>query len=92
MLGLAMSDELPLILLPGLGADARMFSSLRNGLPQLVTPAWIEPLRGETIAQYARRYAPLIDPVVPVLSAGRHLVVSWRRNWLYYFPTCEPAL
>ncbi len=70
MLGLSMTDELPLILLPGLGADARMFSSLRNGLPQLVTPAWIEPLRGETIAQYARRYAPTIDPGRPCFIGG----------------------
>jgi pimeloyl-ACP methyl ester carboxylesterase len=65
-----MSDELPLILLPGLGADARMFSSLRHGLPQLVTPAWIEPLPGETIAQYAKRYAPIIDPGRPFFIGG----------------------
>lgn len=65
-----MSDELPLILLPGLGADARMFSSLRSGLPQMKTPAWIEPVRGETIAQYAARYAPVIDPGRPFFIGG----------------------
>lgn len=65
-----MTDPLPLILLPGLGADARMFSSLRSGLPQMVTPPWIEPVRGESIAQYAARFAPIIDPGRPCFIGG----------------------
>lgn len=68
--GLSMSDELPLIMLPGLGADARMFSSMRAGLPQMITPPWIEPIRGESIADYARRFAPIINPGRPCFIGG----------------------
>lgn len=65
-----MTDDTPLILLPGLGADARMFSALHSGLPQLVTPPWIEPLRRETVAGYARRFAAVIDPGRPCFIGG----------------------
>ena len=30
--------DAPLILLPGMGADARMFAPLQTALPQLITP------------------------------------------------------
>lgn len=66
----SMADTRPLILLPGLGADGRMFNSIRPGLPQLVTPAWIEPLRHESIADYAQRYARQIDPGRPCYIGG----------------------
>ena len=65
-----MTDDTPLILLPGLGADARMFSAIHSGLPQLVTPPWIEPLRGESVAGYARRFAAVIDPGRPCFIGG----------------------
>ena len=54
--------DAPLILLPGMGADARMFAPLRSTLPQLVTPVWIEPERGESLVAYARRLAKVVDP------------------------------
>jgi pimeloyl-ACP methyl ester carboxylesterase len=60
----------PLILLPGLGTDGRMFSSLKNRLPQIVTPEWIEPMRGESLVEYARRFAPVIDPGRPCFIGG----------------------
>ena len=65
-----MPDDIPLILLPGLGADGRMFSSLQSGLPQLITPPWIKPVRGESVAEYARRFAPVIDPGRPCFIGG----------------------
>ena len=65
-----MTDDTPLILLPGLGADARMFSALHSDLAQLVTPPWIEPLRGESVAGYARRFAAVIDPGRPCFIGG----------------------
>ncbi|MCC7290939.1 MAG: alpha/beta fold hydrolase [Phycisphaerales bacterium] len=44
-----------LILLPGLGADGRVFDAQR-GLPvEVVTPPWIEPLVDEPLASYAER-------------------------------------
>ena len=65
-----MNAQLPLVLLPGLGADARMFSSIRNGLPQTVTPPWIRPDHRESVADYARRFAPIIDPGRPFFIGG----------------------
>ncbi len=63
-------NELPLILLPGLGADARMFSSLAAGLPPIVTPRWIEPHHRESLVDYARRFARVIDPGQPCFIGG----------------------
>ncbi len=68
-----MSEADPLILLPGMGADARMFSSLRGELPQIVTPPWIEPRPRESLVDYARRFAPMIDPGRPFFIGGASL-------------------
>lgn len=66
-----MSDtDAPLILLPGMGADARMFAPLRTALPQLVTPNWIEPERNEPLSVYARRLAQMVDPGRPCFVGG----------------------
>ncbi len=65
-----MDEPDPLILLPGMGADARMFSALRNDLPQLVTPAWIESSRRESLIDYSRRLAKVIDPGQPCFVGG----------------------
>ena len=60
----------PLLLFPGLGADARMFAPLRSAIPQLVTPNWIEPERRESLVSYARRLADTIDPGRPCFIGG----------------------
>lgn len=65
-----MTTDLPLILLPGLGADARMFSSLATLLPSVTTPPWIEPQRRESLVDYARRFAGVIDPGKPFYIGG----------------------
>lgn len=64
------TDLAPLILLPGMGADARMFSAIRDHLPQVVTPPWIAPRRNESVVEYARRYAQVIDPGRPFFIGG----------------------
>ncbi len=46
-----------LILFPGLGADGRMFSGLRNPCRALETPSLPVPARTESMEQYARRVA-----------------------------------
>lgn len=53
-----------------MGADARMFAPLRSDLPQLVTPDWIEPERGESLVAYARRLAKAVDPGRPCYVGG----------------------
>lgn len=65
-----MADEIPVILLPGMGADAGMFAAIRRELPQVVTPPWIAPVRGESIGSYARRFAKVIDPGGPCFIGG----------------------
>lgn len=34
----------PLILMSGMGADARVFAKQTEAIPQITVPAWIEPL------------------------------------------------
>jgi pimeloyl-ACP methyl ester carboxylesterase len=68
-----MNEAEPLILLPGMGADARMFSALRGGLPGIVTPAWITPRPHESLVEYARRFAGTIDPGRPCFIGGASL-------------------
>lgn len=62
--------QCPLILLPGLGCDARMFSPQRAAFPELIVPQWIPPERKEPLAHYAARFAKVIDPGVPCFLGG----------------------
>ena len=54
--------ETRLILLPGLGADGRLFEEQRRAFPGLITPAWIEPRDDESLRDYARRFAAHLGP------------------------------
>src|SRR4051794_26086142 len=47
------TDEPPIILLPGMAADARLFRLQRAALSGLVTPDWIEPRGREPLGVYA---------------------------------------
>lgn len=53
--------EMPLILLSGLAADARIFTPQKIVFPQLQCPGWLEPERAETIHDYAGRLAETLD-------------------------------
>lgn len=64
------SHDLPIILLPGMGADERLFSSQIAAFPNIVIPKWIPPRKHESLRDYAARYAPLIDPKRPCLVGG----------------------
>lgn len=46
-----------IVLLPGLGADARLFDPQRRAFPGLEVPDWLEPAARETLPAYARRMA-----------------------------------
>lgn len=50
------------VLLPGLGADARQFDPQRAAFPHLEAHTWVPHEAGETLADYARRFAPRIVP------------------------------
>lgn len=53
-----------------MGADHRVFTSQSRKFPSLVVPKWIQPLRGESIAHYAERFAKQIDPGCPCIIGG----------------------
>jgi pimeloyl-ACP methyl ester carboxylesterase len=63
------SREEPLILLPGMGADERVFRLQAVDFPRLLVPRWIPPGAGESLSQYAKRMAAHVDP-------GRQCVVG----------------
>lgn len=65
-----MNDPLPLILLPGMGADERLFAPQRAALPYLRIAAWIEPYPRESLGCYAGRLARGIDPGRPCIVGG----------------------
>ncbi|HEY7863014.1 MAG TPA: alpha/beta fold hydrolase [Thermoanaerobaculia bacterium] len=62
-----------LILLPGLGADARMFDPLREAGLDFESPAWIAPRATERLTEYAARFAEKIRSEEPVVLGGASL-------------------
>lgn len=59
-----MTNSEKIYLLPGLGADHRLFNYQSQALPEVVVPEWLPPNEGECLSQYAQRWAqslPLKD-------------------------------
>ncbi len=65
-----MPKELPLILLPGMGADRRLFQAQAAAFENLITPDWIPPEPRDTLASYAARLAKAADPAGPCFVGG----------------------
>lgn len=61
---------LPLILLPGLGTDARLYALQKTAFPELIVPEWLPPKWNESLPQYAARMARAVDPGVPCYIGG----------------------
>jgi hypothetical protein len=59
-----------LILLPGLGADARLFAPQAAAFKQLEVPEWLVPRRGESLEDFGRRMAAP-SSMAARLPAGR---------------------
>lgn len=55
-------NDLPIILVPGMGADFRVFDGLTSIIDGIVVPEWITPVDEESIGDYAGRWAKVIDP------------------------------
>jgi pimeloyl-ACP methyl ester carboxylesterase len=65
-----MNTPLPLILLAGMGADARLFEQQIRAFPQIVVPNWIPPQPDDSIASYAKRLADELKITGPCLVGG----------------------
>ena len=65
---------MPVVLLSGMAADARLFAAQSAVFPSLRVQPWIAPLPGESLRGYAARLAPLIDPGVPFVVGGASFV------------------
>ena len=65
-----MKNDSPLILFSGMGADERVFAEQKKAISVLSVPPWIEPKPDESLASYAARWAPQIDPGLPCFIGG----------------------
>lgn len=63
-------EDVPIILLPGMAADERMFAAQVAAFPNLHVQPWVPPLPRESLRGYAARLVPLIDPGRPCLVGG----------------------
>ena len=65
-----MGKAVELILLPGLGADHRLFTPQAAVFDNLTIPPWIPPEHGESLQQYASRLAETIEHKGPYVLGG----------------------
>jgi pimeloyl-ACP methyl ester carboxylesterase len=58
------------VLLPGLGADRRLFELQKKAFPELVVPGWLSPRPRETLAAYAKRLSEDAAYSAPLYLGG----------------------
>ncbi|MBN2024252.1 MAG: alpha/beta fold hydrolase [Pirellulales bacterium] len=63
------TPPIQLVLLPGLGADARLFRP-QAAVFGVVVPPWIPPRRSESLPDYAERLAGTVDVRRPFILGG----------------------
>lgn len=61
---------MPLVCLPGLACDARLFAAQRARFPNLHVPEWLPPLRGDTLESYAGRMSQRLPGGGPLHLLG----------------------
>ncbi|MBU4460759.1 MAG: alpha/beta hydrolase [Verrucomicrobia bacterium] len=61
---------MPVILLPGMGADNEVFSRQMEEIPGVVIPGWLAPRESESLPAYAARLAVAVDPGRPCYIGG----------------------
>ncbi|MBN1908400.1 MAG: alpha/beta hydrolase [Pirellulales bacterium] len=66
-------SDMSIVLLPGLGADERLFGPQAAALERVVVPAWIPPRRQETLSEYARRLGETLDVPRQFILGGSSL-------------------
>ena len=65
-----MSESPRLVLLPGMGADERMFEEQRAAFPGLIVPPWLPARKRESLRDYAARMAETIRVERPFYLGG----------------------
>lgn len=68
------SDTTRLVLMPGLGGDARMYSAQIAAFPGTIVAAWLPPLRDEPLREYAVRMAA--QPALRGVRAGEFVLAG----------------
>lgn len=63
-----------IVLIPGLGADQRLFEPQRSAFPDLISPSWLDPQSNESLASYASRLAARVRESLP--SDQRPLILG----------------
>ena len=58
------------MLFSGLGADESVFRRQKEAFPELVTPAWQQPLPHESLTDYCERWAADLCPLRPRFLGG----------------------
>lgn len=64
------STTTPIVLVPGMAADASMFEPQASAVGGLVVADWIEPRARETLGEYAKRLAESVDASPDCLLGG----------------------
>jgi pimeloyl-ACP methyl ester carboxylesterase len=74
-----MTAAFDMILLPGMGADARMFAPQQRAFPGLRVPAWLPPRPRESLAHFARRMVETVEFRRPLVLGGVSLggMIAW---------------
>lgn len=62
--------NIPIILLPGLNGDPRVFAAQVGAIPSASVARWLPPARHEPLVEYAARVARAIDPGGPCVIGG----------------------
>ncbi len=63
-------DALPIILLPGLGMDERLFAMQKLEFSTIQVPEWLPHRTFESLADYARRMSDAVNPGGPCYVGG----------------------
>ena len=68
-----MAAQPKLYLIPGMGADARLFEGLRREGLEFEVLEFIPPVKGESLREYALRMGERIDTTKPYVLGGQSL-------------------
>lgn len=88
---MAASSHWRIVLLPGSTDDPRLYDPLRRLRPQIETPAFPVPRRGETLPCYARRAARRLGLTPPIIVGGTSFGGLVALEMTYYVP-CAACL